>query len=258
MNNINLLKLASVTSMAIAGVFGLGVAPAPAQIIIEGCASPTECTLEELLNGGGFLIEDKVFFDWFLNGSTNDIDFSQVIVTPLDDDPLNPGIRFDWGDQLVGGGIEEGTGLGFGYFVDVIDPSFRISGASLELLDFDGTGDGIVRVSGAPINLATGDAFFDPITGEPIVLAVGADAESGEELLTSDVNIPPQDAIAVSNTASGNTFDDGGTFALRSFEQRLNQTPVPEESSPWSLMLGIGVLGAGSVVSKALKSRSNS
>ena len=141
MNNINLLKLASVTSMAIAGVFGLGVAPAPAQIIIEGCASPTECTLEELLNGGGFLIEDKVFFDWFLNGSTNDIDFSQVIVTPLDDDPLNPGIRFDWGDQLVGDGTFLDDGALFGYFVGVIEPGFRINGTSLELLDFEVTGD---------------------------------------------------------------------------------------------------------------------
>ena len=135
MNNINLLKLAPVTSMAIAGVFSLGIAPAPAQIITDGCASPTECTLEELFNGGSFLIGDKAFVNWILDDAEPNLDFSQVIVTPLDDDPLNPGLLFDWGDQLVGGGIEEGTGLGFGYFVDVIDPSFRISGASLELLD---------------------------------------------------------------------------------------------------------------------------
>ena len=260
MNNINLLKLAPVTSMAIAGVLGLGIAPAPAQIIIGGCASPTECTLEELFDGGGFFIGDKVFFDWFPNdiGNLDDgIDFSQIIVTPLDDDPRNPGIRFDLGDQFVSDGIDDQIGLSFAYFIDVIDPNFRINGTSLELLDFEVTGDSDILISGSPVNPETGDVFFDPITGDPLIAGVGTDGGNGDELLTSDVNIPPQDAITVGNTATGDNFDDGGTFALRSYEQRFNQTPIPEESSPWSLMLGIGALGAGSVVSKALKSKSN-
>ena len=127
--------------MAIAGVFSLGIAPAPAQIITDGCASPTECTLEELFNGGSFLIGDKAFVNWILDDAEPNLDFSQVIVTPLDDDPLNPGLLFDWGDQLVGDGTFLDDGALFGYFVGVIEPGFRINGTSLELLDFEVTGD---------------------------------------------------------------------------------------------------------------------
>ena len=116
-------------------------------------------------------------------------------------------------------------------------------------------GDGIVSVSGSPIDLENGSPFFNE-NGDPIFTLVGAD--TADELLASDANIPPQDAIGVTNSVNADTSNLGGTFALRTYEQRFNQTPIPEESSPWSLMLGIGALGAGSVVSKALKSKSNS
>ena len=264
MTNFTLSKFAPVASLAIAGALGLGVAPAPAAIITDGCASPTECTLDELFLGGTITVGDKFFSQWTFIGFDTEpdedplnIDFSQVIVTPLDDDPNNPGLRFDWGDQFSDLGVRDFLGLAFGYIVDVTDPNFQITGTSLELLDFEVTGEGEVAVSGPPFDLDTGDPFFDPITGDPLIPVVGIDPDAGIEILASDVNIPPQDAIGVTNSASGDSDNLGGTFALRSYEQRFNQTPIPEESSPWSLILGIGALGAGSVVSKVLKSKSS-
>ena len=264
MTNINLSKFAPVASLAIAGAIGLGVAPAPAAIITDGCASPTECTLDELFLGGTITVGDKFFSEWTFLDSDADpdepppiFDFSQVIVTPLDDDPNNPGLRFDWGDQFSDLGVRDFLNLGFAYLVNVTDPNFQITGTSLELLDFEVTGEGEVAVSGSPFDLENGDFFIDPITEEPAIPVVGIDLDAGIEILASDVNIPPQDAIGVTNTLGGDSDNLGGTFAVRSYEQRFNQTPIPEESSPWSLMLGVGALGAGSVVSKVLKSKSN-
>ena len=192
----------------------------------DGCASPTECTLEELFDGGSILVGDKLFTEW-VSDIDPAIDLSQVIVTPLDDDPLNPGLRYDWGDQLSGDGADLFTGGIFAFVVQTTSPNFLIKDNSLELLDFEVSGDADIVASETPIDLATGNPFVDPDTGENIVKFVGTDPDiPGGPATFRAVDFPPQDAIGVTNGVTGET-DTGGTFAIRSIEQRFSQTPHP-------------------------------
>jgi hypothetical protein len=248
----NLLKLAPVASLAAASALSLGLAPAQAAITTFGCASAPQCTLAELFAGGGIQIDDKFFGGWVNPIAPDPIDYSQVVVTPLDDDPLNPGLQYDWDDQIIGSGVNVSAGSLFTFFVSIVDGHLRIKDNSLELLNYEVTGGGSVLVFEIPAD-SNGDAFLDPITGDELIKFVGADIN--QKILFSDVEFPPQLAIQVVTMAMGQTDQTGGTFALRKFEQRFSQVHVPEGSSVWSLLLGAGALGAGSAISNFLKSK---
>ena len=91
MRTSGITKLAALSAM----VCALGGAPgqADAVVVTTGCASATECGLDELLAGGSFLINDTRFTNFSLALFDGRLPTAASIrVTPLDQ-PLNPGFR---------------------------------------------------------------------------------------------------------------------------------------------------------------------
>jgi hypothetical protein len=244
----NSFKLAPLASLAAIGTLGLGFTPAQAAIVTSGCASGTSCTLAELLDGGAIQVGDKLFGGWVIDGASEGFDPTQVTVTGLDDDPLNPGLSYDFGDQIVGDQTtEDPLGVIFGFFVDVLDPNFQVKHSSLSLTDGEVTGSGIVQ--GASVIFGEDGFIADP-------LIIGKIPE--EEILFSEAEFDPQSSIGVSTGATGDADPElgEGTFSLKSFEQRFSQTPaVPEGSTSLSVLFGAGAVVGGSTLSGWLKSK---
>ena len=243
MKKFNPLTLTPLVSLAAAGAIGFSFAPAQAATV----------TLADLFGGQTLLVGDKLFSNWILFADPGLIDYSQVTVTGLNDDPLNPGLLYDFGDQLSGSGVNISTiGTAFAFIVGVVNAPYLIEDTSLELKDYEVTGDGSLALVAGPFDLLGGGLLSAPVI-------VGANIDfDGNGLTTipyADVKFTPQEAIGVTNTASAQTDDLGGTFALKTFEQRFSQTPIPEGSPVLSLLVGAGALGAGSAFSSVLKSR---
>jgi hypothetical protein len=245
----NSFKLAPLASLAAIGTLGLGFTPAQAAIVTSGCASETSCTLAELLDGGGIQVGDKLFSEWFIQEASDGFDPAQVTITGLDDDPLNPGLSYDFSNQIVGDQTTEGgLGVFFGFSVDVLDPSFRVKHSSLSLTDGEVTGSGGV-VAFSSITDLLGNTLIDT------ALIVGKVPE--EEILFSEAEFDPQSSIGVTTAATGGiNAEEEGTFSLKSFEQRFSQTSaVPEGSTSLSVLFGAGAVVGGSTLSGWLKSK---
>ena len=91
MRTSGITKLAALSAL----VCALGVAPqkADAVIITTGCASATECGLDELLAGGSFLVNQTRFANWDLALFDGRLpDAASIRIAPIDL-PLNPGFR---------------------------------------------------------------------------------------------------------------------------------------------------------------------
>lgn len=236
MKTFNPLTLTPLVSLAAAGAIGFSFAPAQAATV----------TLQELFDGATLQVGDKLFANWLLFADPGLIDYSKVTVTGLNDDPNNPGLLYDFGDQISGSGVNVSAGLAFAFVVGVVNGHQLIEDTSLKLKDFTVTGDGSVFAVAVPLDIGGSGALSGPVV-------VGSDANT--TIPYADVKFPPQQAIGVSNAATAQTDQNGGTFALKTYEQRFSQTPIPEGSSVLGLFVGAGALGAGSAFSSVLKSR---
>lgn len=204
-----------------------------ATVVTFGCANATSCTMQELFAGGSIQVDDKLFQGWNFgseSGSSSSADFSQVIVSGLDDQDMNTGIRVkangQWTATAATGQINNYF-LSYFYDVLVLDPGLRINGANME-------------ISGS----ATGgvDSWFQTDMYVGPVLSTW---------ITSIANPLPnqtfdQDNLFASTTSLSvwsplRVWADGGTTGVDSLDQRFLQVPEP---SPLALM-GLGLAGIG-------------
>ncbi len=240
----SLLKKLSVTTagtaLTLIGLIGLWCKEAQAVVITSGCVSPDQCNLEELFNGGTITIEDKIFNDWsFFGGFTNkpvSPDLSLIDVIPLDDDPLNPGLKFNANDQLSTVD-QEFISIEFGFRLATLDGSARIKDKSLELTGLEfGADSGLILIDESVVDgngnsLGQNFVVFDPL--------------SGNFALFDSVDFAPQPSIAVRKIIGIQGDKIGDTISLNMFEQRFSQTTVPEPNFTLGL-LALGTVAAGS------------
>jgi hypothetical protein len=119
------------------GALLMGMTVANATVITSGCLSSVSCSLQELVDGGTITVNDKLFDNWFaLDFSTQPVDLDGVSVTGLDDQPLNPGLQYDGGGQLVANDFDL-IDLNIKFSVATLDGVARIKDVSLEIDVFE-------------------------------------------------------------------------------------------------------------------------
>jgi hypothetical protein len=175
-------------------------------------------SLQALLDGASISVLDKDFTDWTLSFNAGEgADLSQIDVTPLEDDPLNPGLLFTAADGALAG-IDAVTRLQFYY--TVTSNGSAIKGNELELLDFVLTDVG--GPSDPPNVIQVSQTFWDPnfnFLGFSLVFVLPS-----SERLSAVENFELQKTLIATTEieVDGERF---GVAQVNQFSQRLSQVP---------------------------------
>ena len=251
-------------SAALVAMSAIAMTPkiADAAVTTFGCASQSQCTLLELLDGGAILVDDTFFVEFipFGPGFDDDVDPSAIEVIGLDDQPLNPGLKYNFNGQISGSGAcgaddcedVDKNGVGFAFITahvdDNLDPSdpiikdnsirfpedgFTVSGDTaaiigFELLDAPGFSDLLSKGVCAVDDPATSSQF----TGcQEFIAEATTNGDPNnliqENQLFDELEFQPQSVVSASNTISGNRDDENDSFEVAMFEQRFSQVPEP-------------------------------
>ena len=103
-------------------------------------AGSPSISFDDLLNGATITVEDKLFDNWSLTalgsgctgGGTGDINHLAVEITALADDPINPGLKFTYNEQVT-----SASTLAFSYRISTLSGEPLIKDNSLELTEFN-------------------------------------------------------------------------------------------------------------------------
>jgi hypothetical protein len=251
------------------GLLSFAVWSQPAwAVTTTGCASPTSCTMEELFDGGTIRVHDKLFSGWtlFLNGGfPADPELGNVVVSGLDDDALNPGLRYSSnGEWSTAPGFVSGARTIWGFEVGVAEGPLLIHDNELAFAAqiAGGRTDGIVIVD-ARVSENVYDEVFDDIFAPPFPSTVpiasktvfrshvGAGGESGQS--SQSAVFDPTNSIFVVTNALVSVSNPGGLdldpltqAAITTVDQRFSQVgPVAQqvpEPSPL-VAIGLGLVG---------------
>lgn len=199
-------------------------------------------TLHDALHTPGFSIQvhDKLFSDWQLLELTtvNDAvaDLSGIEIIPLDDDPLNPGLKFNDLGGCVPDGLCLGTLFGnqggssvtleFGFTVSTVDGRPLIKDNSLWLngFVFDSTDDARIRISEQVLDAAGNQLAFKSTFATPddVQFPPGSLPHHFDE-----ADFAPQSVIHVVKRIDINGPNEFDGAFLTMFEQRFSQVPEP-------------------------------
>ena len=230
--------------------------PVQAAISVSGCSGGDlgdDCSLRELFLGGTITVDDKLFGTWtgfettflFANapGNPEASRAANILVTPDDSDPLNPGLRFSTSaaDTLSVSGQNARSTFEFGYTVETTDGSPRIKDNSLELAIAVFTGDGGGVVSIIERACSAGFEFFNQCGTEVAFKSVVADTVEDVIDLVDEATFAPRSQLFVSSFFSLFNSEEGDSAALLVWEQHFSQTSVPEPGS--FALLGAAVAG---------------
>jgi hypothetical protein len=189
-------------------------------------------TLAELFAGGSITADDKRFANWTLvtNATLNGgvVNLNQINVTPLADDPLNPGIQFTaplgaLGTPFGHVGPSRAT-LTFSFTVETTNqlPLIRDNSLLIDDFIFDAGPAASISIAETIFNL-TGGAL-----GEKLAVAhVGEVPGANPNHQDVAVFLAPQSSIRVVKAIDidGPGTNDGAF--LMGFEQRFSQVPEP-------------------------------
>jgi hypothetical protein len=214
-------------------------------------------SLEALFDGENLIVGDKLFSGWVLNGEvlvldidsdgrTVQPDFSQIIVEGLDDDLLNPGVKFNVNGQFTALGFDQ-LSLQFAYRVSTLDGSARIKGNSLSIENgYSFAGDGGRIAIFEDVNAENGDVLGGRAKH------VFADYEVPPPQETDALSFSPQRTIIVTTSiavAGFGSSDDITVASLDTFTQRFSQlaqtAQIPE---PTSLAVWLALTAAVTLV----------
>ena len=240
-------------SAALVAVSAIALSPqiAEAVVMTQGCALQTECTLLEMIDGGSILV-DNIFFGVLEADGAIGIDPSLIRVIGLDDDPLNPGLKYDLTASPVSSEIEDAEGFDFLLFFGNINQQPTIKDNSLRLYEdgFSVTGDTAAVFLGEELDglefpgslikaaCAVEDPATTPIFGfcQDVIANVTTNGDP-DNLITenqlfdhiefADVNFPSISTGTANNIVSGSRANDIDTFEITMFEQRFSQVPEP-------------------------------
>jgi len=188
-------------------------------VALVGIADQAEAiSLQALLDGASISALDNDFTDWTLSFNEGEgADLSQIDVTPLEDDPLNPGLLFTAADGALAG-IDAVTRLQF--FYTVTSNGGAIKGNELELLDFVLTDAG--GPSDPPNVIQVSQTFWDPnfnFLGFSLVFVLPS-----SERLSAVENFELQQTLIATTEieVDGERF---GVAQVNQFSQRISQVP---------------------------------
>jgi hypothetical protein len=244
--SFRLVRALRVAEVAMLGLLGLSIGNAQATVITSGCANTNvSCTLDELVNGGSIVIDDKLFDSWFVTDSSSlSIDIGGIDVLALDDQPLNPGVQFNANGNLstVGSTLID---LVLAFSVATLDGSARIKDNSLEIREFS-FGNNV----GGFISIF--EDIFDPsgtLLGEKSVTADNFPPPILD--LFDSAEFAPQSLVSVVKliSLSGDGPDD--IVSLDAFVQRFSQVPVPVPAT--FVLVALGAVGIGYQQHKQIK-----
>ena len=208
--------------------------------VLISVGEPIEAVpLQDLFDGAVIVADDKLFFGWTLinlvaTDPALDPDLGLIEVIPLEDQPLNPGIRFETNGQLVVTD-QNFLDLHFGFLVVALAPGHLIKDNSLEILEFTFGGPGGV--------ITIIEDVFDPAGNLLADKLVQADQRLGIFDLFDSAQFTPQQAISVEkNILIAGDFP-GDRVSLDSFEQRFSQVAGPSTL----VLVALGLAGIWAV-----------
>ena len=250
-NRLNPISICGSAALVAVSAIALSPQIAEAAVMTDGCALPTECTLLEMIDGGGIIV-DNIFFGVFDAFGDDGIDPSLIRVIGLDDDPLNPGLKYDLTASPVSSEIFDAGGFSFILAFGNINQEPTIKDNSLRLYEdgFSVTGDTAAVVLFEQLDGLEFPGFLtkgacaveDPATSSSFegcqdFIADGTTNGDPNNLITenqlfdqiefADVNFPSISTGTASNSVSGGRDNDTDTFEITMFEQRFSQVPEP-------------------------------
>jgi hypothetical protein len=216
--------------------------PAHALVITTGCAVPGACTLAELDAGARIQVNDKLFDNWAESSSTVALpgvtlgNAANIIVTGLDDDPSNPGIRFtangEWSipQPLPGGSI---------IFVHSIEFDVSVVGGAATLTD-----NSLSVVFGAQPGPSTSAGVSEQVFGAA-QLNLGEKIVDFSDTFDSIDFAAPQSFLHVEKQVGITAESFSASADIVSVDQRFSQlVAAPEPSALFLFGLGWVLLGA--------------
>ena len=180
--------------------------------------------LSDLLDGASITTGDKIVDNWQFG--FGNLDPTLIDVTAIEDDPLNPGLKY----TALDGGLtaDDDTVGGFlGFQVSTISGDPLINGISLDVTDFSFSGSG----GAFGINTGAGELGGGTIAD----ITAFADNATGESDLNPSSNFAPQSSINSGLIIEIVSDAPGEPTSLTMFEQRFSQVPEP------LTMLGAGM-----------------
>jgi hypothetical protein len=186
-------------------------------------------TLADLFSGQSLVVGDKVFTGWTLGQNPNLVNLSQIDVTTLTDQPLNPGIKYTvTGDALKVSDTNK-IDLSFNYTVSTTSAQTLIKDNSLALTGYSFMGNGGLIAIGESLGpLGSKLVYFDN--------------KNDDQQLTDLVNFPqPQFSLPVSTTIQVNGDFAGDMANVTMFEQRFSQVPEPLTMLGAATAAGFGI-----------------
>ena len=194
--------------------------------------------LSTLLSGGSITAGDKLFDQWTLGGyyasDGRTFNASNIDVTALNDGGLNPGpgLTFSVSSSelsITGDDVYAYIDLSFGFRVSVLDPSLKITDASMNnLVAFlasnnldDGSND-----DGSYIRESVGTvAGLDNLGVNEVEFSI---LDSATTLVLSDSsNFLPQSSVFVTKNILVWATEATDSAGILRFEQRFSQIPEP-------------------------------
>jgi len=233
--------------LALAVFCGLAICSSPVRASVEifdtggNLTSLTSVTMAQLQSGYSIQVDDKLFSNFTGYGSTitgtglgGQVASSDIAVTGLDANPLNPGLRYQSADFQITAGQHQDTT--FQYDVRVIGGAMLLEDASQTLVSGSVGGP----TSSIVITETLTDASHNliaPVGVDLINTPGGFSGKTFDQKFFNPVNfahVGKDIALTMSSNAT-----DVTSFSV--MDQNFSQVPSPEPSS--MAIAGLGALG---------------
>lgn len=224
------------TAMAVIAFLGLAPIQAQAAIVTSGCALATQCTLEELDDGGSFIVGSQTYDDWFFDSSFNlstfdelDLSLGNIFVTPFE------GVFGLAGFNIFGAGFGEpfDADWAFAFGFTVSSPTPLLSAG----LEFPNSTED-------QFSFALADLFNDD--GDLVNTAIGVPGIEASELAVPLFGETPIEVLSLFFMAFGEAFDVSQSFVNAVLDGGGDGEPgaVPEPATLLLALIGLGAIGA--------------